>query len=481
MAGQPDRSTGRRRHRFAPTIALIVAIFSMGGGAATLAGLPFADGSPRPDDADPFFPRGGNSGYTADAYDVELDYRPGERRLAGRVSMTATATQDLSRFYVDSRPNLKIRSASVDGAEAGAEQRGPQDVRITPGEGIAEGEGFELVLDYAGEPGRRAGTGWFFTSDGSLALNEPRGVPSWLPVNDDVRDKALWDFEITVPKRLEAIANGTYEGRERDGGTATYRWHGEEPMSSYLAVVAIGDFAIRERTVAGIPAWIAIDRDILDSSARGEAEGLRAMPRIHRLFAKRFGPYPFSSTGAIVDRAGVSYALETQTRSAFDGQPGDALMAHEIAHQWFGDSVGLERWPDIWLNEGFATWAQWFWVQKEGRESLRARLVRNCEVPASNDSLWRPPPAYPGNASRLFSLSIYNRGGLALEALRQRISPKVFNRVMRRWATDHRYGSVGLLEFQDLAEEVSGQQLDRFFDDWLRDPKKPSGCARYVR
>ena len=481
MRQQRD-TRGRRRRRFAPTLALIVALFSMGGGAATLAGLPFADGSPRPENPDPFFARAGNSGYEADAYRTELDVRPAKQRLRGRLTMTATATADLSRFFIDSRPNLKIGSTTVDGAQSEAEQRGDQDLRITPADGIAEGEQFELVLEFAGKPGRRAGSGWIKTADGSIALNEPRGVPSWLPVNDDVRDKALWDFELTVPAELEAVANGTFEGREAGGGRATYTWHGEEPMSSYLAVVAIGDFEIERREIAGIPAWIAVDRELVNSSdPRQEPEGLRALPRIHRLFAARFGRYPFSSTGAIIDRVPVPYALETQTRSSFDGQPGDALMAHEVAHQWFGDSVGLERWPDIWLNEGFATWAQWLWVQHEGRERLGERLRRMCRIPASDDSMWRPPPAYPGNASRLFKLSIYNRGGLALEALRQRIGGETFNELMRRWATQNRYGSVRILEFQALAEQVSGQQLDRLFDDWLRDPRKPAGCERYQR
>jgi len=202
---------------------------------------------------------------------------------------------------------------------------------------------------------------------------------------------------------------------------------------------------------------------------------LRKLPAIVRFYSSIYGPYPFDAVGAVVDDAeDVGYSLETQTKPMFDRPPDEATLAHELSHMWYGDSVTLRRWPDIWLHEGFATWSEWIWSEHQGRESAHQTFRRLYRTPAQDTEFWTPPPARPGAPANLFDGTIYDRGAMALQALREKLGTRTFFRILRDWAAEHRYGNVTTAQFIALAERDSGRDLDHFFRVWLYRPAKPA-------
>ena len=179
--------------------------------------------------------------------------------------------------------------------------------------------------------------------------------------------------------------------------------------------------------------------------------------------------------GAIVDSAKfVGYSLETQTKPNFPYVPDEATLVHEISHMWFGDSVTLTEWPDIWLHEGFATWSEWIWSERQGNKSAAQWFKQLYNTPAHDSAFWNPPPAIPGTPVFLFNGTIYNRGGMTLQALREKVGDPTFFRIMRQWAQSNRFGNVTTAQFIDLAERESGLDLTQFFDAWLYQPGKPT-------
>ncbi len=222
--------------------------------------------------------------------------------------------------------------------------------------------------------------------------------------------------------------------------------------------------------VSGIPSYVAVD----PREAGTGPGGLSRVADILALFGSAFGAYPFEATGAIVDHtSAVGYALETQTRPLFPWDPSTGVLAHELAHQWFGDDVTPRRWRQIWLNEGFATWSSWYWDANDGGRTLRQRFVREYATPAGSTGFWNPPPGNPGSAAKLFTTSVYVRGAMTLEALREKIGGAAFFQILRDWVAKYRYGNAGTQSFIHLAEADSSIDLDHFFYVWLFREGKP--------
>jgi hypothetical protein len=241
-------------------------------------------------------------------------------------------------------------------------------------------------------------------------------------------------------------------------------------MSPYLAVLNIGRGELAKGKAGGEPAWTLVDPRL----ARGSRRVLSALPEAVRFLSRLYGGYPFNSAGSIVDYApGLGYALETQSRPIYAFVPDLTTLVHETAHQWFGDAVGIERWPQIWLNEGFATWTEWYYAERHGGRGAHAIFKRLLAVPASNEGFWNPPSGRPTSAKQLFDPSIYVRGAMALQALREKIGTKPMLRLLRRWVLEHSYGSATIEEFTELSERISGRGLDNFFRRWLYQRGKP--------
>ncbi|MEU7022577.1 M1 family metallopeptidase [Streptomyces sp. NPDC046203] len=424
---------------------------------------------------DPYFPKLGNGGYDVGHYGLTLSYEPSTRRLTGKAEITATATQDLSAFNLDFS-GMTVRSATVDGAPAAVNRAG-NELTLRPRRDIDKGARFVAVVTYEGVPKTITDTdgdeeGWVPTSDGALAVGEPTGSMAWFPGNHHPSDKATYDVTVTVPAGLKALSNGvrTAERKTADGRGVTSVWHSAEPMASYLAVLAIGRFDTSTTTALGgrVPVLNAVD-----PTAAAKSAGLLAkVPGILAEQERLFGPYPFSSAGVIVEREGdLGYALETQTRpilpvSSFNSP----TLVHELAHQWFGNSVSPASWKDIWLNEGFATYGEWLYEER----TAHLPAQKSFDHAFANDAVWDFPPAEPPTSEDLFSPPVYQRGAMVLHKLRQRVGDASFFEMLKGWPAKYRHGTASTRDFTDYAESMTDKDLSGLWDVWLYGDKKPA-------
>ncbi|KRB46373.1 M1 family metallopeptidase [Terrabacter sp. Root181] len=456
---------GRRKHALVAASALVLVTAGPAGAVAFSPGAPGA--------GDPYFPQAGNGGYDVSNYSLSLGYEPSSRQLTGTAVITATATQNLSRFDLDLR-GFTISGLQVNGAAAAFERVGDQELVVTPSDGLRAGRSFTVSVTYAGTP--QAVTdpdgsieGWVPTDDGAFVVGEPQGSPSWYPVNDNPQDKATFDFGVTVPEGLTVMANGVLVSSRSTGGRTTWVWRESDPMAPYLATATLGRFDLTVSQVGSIPSYVAIDPTLPSGNV------FRKLPQIVQFYESIYGPYPFNAVGSVADNAPeVGYSLETQTKPVYDRMPDEATVAHELSHMWLGDSVTLSRWPDIWLHEGFATWSEWIWSEHNGQKSAQAYFDTLYNTPASKTSFWTPTPGNPGDAAHLFDGTIYNRGAMTVQALRQKVGDDAFFQIMRTWVRDNRYGNVTTSQFIALAEQTSGMDLGHFFDVWLYQPQKPT-------
>lgn len=459
-----------------PAVALLLLAGCTDGGAA-VHGKPGASGV-----RDPLFRDLGNGGYDVQHYALTLDYEPETGRLKGTAEITARATQDLSAFNLDLH-KLSVDSATVDGKKAAANQAG-DELTLRPHRDIDKGKTFRTVVRYSGEPQKIIneggdeedgdGEGWLKTADGTLAVGEPTGSMAWFPSNNHPSDKASYDIKVTVPKRLKAISNGELMSERTTGGRTTFAWKSKEPMASYLATLAIGAYDVKQYDVkqsgtsSGLRVLTAVDPAVAGESA----ELLARIPEIMKWATGNFGLYPFSSMGGIVVPEGeVDYALETQTRPVFPVEQFDVeTLVHEIAHQWYGNSVTPESWKDMWLNEGFATYAEWIWA--EDFEDTPAQ--ESFEEAFADEDNWAFPPADPPSAAEVSDPPVYGRGAMVLHKIRQAVGKDMFHEIVQGWAATHRHGNASTADFTAYVEKKSGKDLRKqVWDTWLYGKAKP--------
>ena len=426
---------------------------------------------------DRFFPLAGNGGYDVAHYDLDLSWDPTTGELKGETTIEARSLQTLDRFNLDLR-GFDVSRVTVNDRGARFARDG-QELTITPARRIERGEEMEITVRYRGVPETvidpdGAVDGWIPTHDGAIALSEPQGSPSWFPVNDYPTDKATFSLSMTVPSSLTVLGNGLPDKPERHGARTTYTWRERRPMAVYLATVAIGHYDVTtSMTPSGIPVIVGVDPQIAAASQP-------SLDRIGEMLdweIAQFGRYPFESVGAIaVDAPDVGYALETQTRPVFTAVVDDSTLVHELAHQWFGDSVSLKTWPEMWLNEGFATYVEWMWSQREGGPTPAQLADEAYASKPADDAFWTiaPGPDTLPDPTELFGEPVYLRGAMTLQALRTEIGDEVFFRVLRQWAQRNRDGNVSTAEFIAAAERASGRDLAALFEVWLSTPAKPA-------
>ncbi|WP_427892000.1 M1 family metallopeptidase [Kribbella sp. GL6] len=436
---------------------------------------PFSPGAPGA--GDPYFPDMGNGGYDVGHYDIKLAYDPGTKAISATTTIVARATQNLSRFDLDFQGPLKISKLSVNGRAAAYTRTGAQELVITPPHGLWRGTTFVVSVTYAGVPRKIDDpalgiSGWVATKDGAVALNQPIGAATYYPVNDTTDDKATYTQTVTVPTGLTVLANGEPGPTTTHSGRTTFRWQMNQPMASELAMLAIGKYDVtRGRTADGRPNITAIGRSIDTKAGQGKVFN-QTTAQIVQWESSLYGRYPFSSTGGILADLGVGYALETQGRPVYDQSSskvsGD-LLAHELGHQWFGDSLSPVHWSDIWLNEGFATYSEWLYQEKFNGVPVQQSFAETY----AGEKDWSGKVADPGR-DHIFDDLVYNRGAMTLQALRLKIGDRAFFQVLKEWPATYRHGNVSTQTFIRFVERVTHRDLGAFFQTWLYQPGKPA-------
>jgi aminopeptidase N len=421
---------------------------------------------------DPYFPELGNGGYDVEHYDIDVTVDFVSAELDAVTTITAVATQTLTTFNLDF-VGLDISSLTVDGAAANYQRQGPE-LRISPAGGIVAGEEFSVRVAYSGRPQTidliSAGVqfGWLQTPEGIYVVAEPDGARTWFPSNDHPTDKATFTFRITVAKPLTAAANGELIETIDNGATRTFVWELTSRAATYLATIVIGEY---ERFESEGPDGVLI-RDYLPTSYEGDMPaGFKVTAEAMEFLAEWFGPYPFDRYGHIIVYE-LGGALETQTLSVMGSRATfDQIVVHELAHQWWGDSVSPASWQEIWLNEGFATFSEFLWTEHLNGEE--AMLDQISSLHAALITIEHRAIADP-RESELFGPAVYWRGGMTLHALRVEVGDDVMKDILAAYYAKFADGNVTTEDFIGVAEEVSGRDLTDLFDAWLYSTALPN-------
>jgi aminopeptidase N len=440
---------------------------------------------------DRLYPLLGNGGYDVRNYDLSLRYpaKDPKQTITGDVAITAVATQNLSRFDLDFGGG-SVGRVSVNGHSATFSRSG-EELIVTPRHYLAKGKHFRVtVTGFTATPieaNADSPVGFVTTADGTVLAGQPNTSHLLFPSNDHPRDMATYTIALTAPLGWTAVANGRHLRDRVQGGYLSSTYRESHPMASELVQVAVGDFLVHTRpAVHGVPIRDVVPRR-LASTLLPKADVERSQLA---WMEGKVGSYPFENYGSLVIDASLGFALETQTLSLYDtrvfGAPAfvrDPIMAHELAHMWFGDSVAPWSWSDVWQNEGHATWYELLYADETGvfqQYTGRANREEYFKHVYSLGDQYRAtygPVARPASSATIwdvFNPNVYDGGALVLYALQQKIGTAKFQQLERAWVRKYRGESASTYDFIALASKISHRDLRAFLIAWLYGTTTPA-------
>ena len=426
--------------------------------------------------ADPYLPGHGDRSWSAVHYALVVDYDLAGNQLRGEAVIDAIAEEELDRVVLD-LAGLAVAKVTVDGRPPARYAARGNRLVITLRAPVPAGAAFRMVVKYTGAPkplvdAVHGEAGWEELHDGVIVAGQPHGAPTWFPCNDRPDDKASYSITVTAAADYTVLANGELAEKRRGSSTVTWRYEQVEPMASYLATVQIGRYQLRAYAGTPVPMAAAVPAD----PGPGFEAAFGRQPEMLAAFVGWFGPYPFAAYTSVVTDDDLEIPLESQALSTFgrnfcrDDWESIRLVAHELAHQWFGNAVTLARWQDIWLHEGFACYCEWLWSEAAGGESADewALLFHDKLSGLAQDF----PLDDPG-PELMFDDRVYKRGALTLHALRLTIGDDAFFGLLKDWVAEHSGGSVTTDAFRAFAVQRGGADLDALFDAWLTQRELP--------
>lgn len=396
-----------------------------------------------------------NAGYHVDRYDLDLTYHVEPNRLSGTAALNIVIDDDLRRLTFDLADHLKVKHVDAKGAKVAKFKHNDGKLRVTFASDLEVGDGVTVKIQYSGNPRGIKTTwgelGWEELESGALVASQPNGAPSWFPCDDTPARKAHFDIHLEADSPYEVICTGAYMSKKTKGSMTRWHYRTKHPMATYLVSVEVGQYAtveLGERCIAYVPP--------------------RLRSRVKEVFAQQeemlttyedlFGTYPFDHYRVVITDDSLEIPVEAQGMSIFGSNHvsphWERLIAHELSHQWFGNAVGVARWQDIWLNEGFACYCEWLWAEHKGVSTapdMARRHYDQLAVLPQDILIGNPGP------DDMFDDRLYKRGALAVHALRVRLGDDTFFSTIRDYLSQHFHSTV-------TTDDLPHVEL---LDDWL--------------
>ena len=424
--------------------------------------------------------------------DIALDFE--QETVSGTVYTTFSALYDEVASISFDAVELHIERVTLNGKEQEFSADGKK-LLITLDRPYAHGEEFTLAVEYHAKPR----TGLHFIKPApedptrpvhAWTFGQPRYHSYWFPCHDSPNDRATTEIVVTVPAQFQTISNGKLLEVIDHGATKTHHWLHDIPHAAYLVSLVVGDFAVIEDSYNGIPVTYYIRHDRKDDAPLYMGK----TPQMMRFFSEYTGvEYPYSKyaqtvvelyTGAMEHTSATthSFALVPDQKAALDIDL-VPVVAHELAHQWFGDLVTCRDWPNGWLNEGFATYFEELWSEHDrGSDYFKHSMLELKKGYLAEDSEYRRPivyHVYHSDGFELFDGHMYNKGGWMLHMLRHQLGEKTFRRAINAYLNRYREREVITADLERTLEEVTGRSLAQFFQQWVYSGGYPAFEVNY--